>query len=105
MGKTYGFGVPLLQRITTADQSGGRLRPLDGTPRALIIVPTRELCLQVTGDLQHAAKYLTSGDRKFEVLSIYGGRPYETQIDALRKGVDVVSAHPADCSTWPNRAT
>ncbi|MCX5044576.1 DEAD/DEAH box helicase [Aldersonia sp. NBC_00410] len=94
MGKTYGFGVPLLDRISSADESTPRLRPLDGTPRALIIVPTRELCVQVTGDLEHAAKYLTTGDRKVEVLSIYGGRPYETQIAALQKGVDVVVGTP-----------
>src|SRR5689334_10759847 len=45
MGKTFAFGVPLLHRITT-DQT----RPLNGIPRALIVVPTRELCLQVYGD-------------------------------------------------------
>src|ERR1700753_3038575 len=55
MGKTFGFGVPLLQRIT-ADT----VRLLTGTPRALVVVPTRELCLQVTNDLATAAKYLTA---------------------------------------------
>jgi superfamily II DNA/RNA helicase len=49
MGKTLGFGVPLLQRITT---------PGDGTPQALVVVPTRELCLQVTHDLTDAGKHL-----------------------------------------------
>src|SRR6201996_7253687 len=53
MGKTYAFGVPLLHRIVTAES-----RPLTGTPRALIVVPTRELCLQVYDDLAGAAKYL-----------------------------------------------
>ena len=94
MGKTYAFGVPLLQRITTDPQ-----RPLTGIPRALIVVPTRELCLQVYGDLAAAAKYLRAdseehGDRKFTVTSIYGGRPYEPQIEALQKGVDVVVGTP-----------
>ncbi|WP_033440182.1 DEAD/DEAH box helicase [Saccharothrix sp. NRRL B-16314] len=79
-GKTLGFGVPLLQRIVT---------PGDGTPQALVVVPTRELCLQVTHDLTDAAKHLN-----VRVLAIYGGRPYEPQIAALRKGVDVVVGTP-----------
>ena len=89
MGKTFAFGVPLLQRITT-----DTARELTGIPRALVVVPTRELCLQVSGDLAAAAKYLTAGKRKLSVLSIYGGRPYEPQIDALRAGVDVVVGTP-----------
>ncbi|MFD2421993.1 DEAD/DEAH box helicase [Amycolatopsis pigmentata] len=80
MGKTLAFGVPLLQRLTT---------PGDGTPQALIVVPTRELCLQVTHDLTEAGKHL--GVR---TLAIYGGRPYEQQTSALRKGVDVVIGTP-----------
>jgi superfamily II DNA/RNA helicase len=89
MGKTYAFGVPLLQRITTDTE-----RPLTGIPRALVVVPTRELCLQVSGDLATAAKYLTAGERKLTVVSIYGGRPYEPQIEALQQGVDVVVGTP-----------
>ncbi|MCP9273879.1 DEAD/DEAH box helicase [Mycolicibacterium arenosum] len=92
MGKTFAFGVPLLHRITT-DQT----RPLNGIPRALIVVPTRELCLQVYGDLAAASKYLKAGEegeRKFVVTSIYGGRPYEPQIEALQKGVDLVVGTP-----------
>ncbi len=93
MGKTYAFGVPLLHRITTDTE-----RPLNGTPRALIVVPTRELCLQVHGDLAAAAKYLRAGDdgkdRKLSVTAIYGGRPYEPQIEALQKGADVVVGTP-----------
>ena len=79
-GKTLGFGVPLLQRITN---------PGDGTPQALVVVPTRELCLQVTHDLRDAAKYV--GTR---LLAIYGGIPYEGQIKALRGGVDIVVGTP-----------
>jgi superfamily II DNA/RNA helicase len=89
MGKTYAFGVPLLHRIVT-DES----RPLTGIPRALIVVPTRELCIQVYEDLANAAKYLRVDDRKLSVTSIYGGRPYEPQIEALQKGVDVVVGTP-----------
>ncbi|MBM7772106.1 superfamily II DNA/RNA helicase [Actinokineospora baliensis] len=79
-GKTLGFGVPLLQRIVT---------PGDGTPQALVVVPTRELCLQVTADIRDAGKHLG-----IRVLSIYGGRPYEPQVAALRKGVDIVVGTP-----------
>lgn len=91
MGKTFAFGVPLLQRITAA----GADRPLTGIPRALVVVPTRELCLQVSGDLATAAKHLTAEDgRPLSVVSIYGGRPYEPQIEALRAGADVVVGTP-----------
>ncbi|OBK75615.1 DEAD/DEAH box helicase [Mycobacterium sp. 1274761.0] len=89
MGKTLAFGVPLLHEITSDAE-----RPLTGAPRALVVVPTRELCLQVSSDLAGAAKYLTVGDRKLSVVSIYGGRAYEPQIDALRAGADVVVGTP-----------
>jgi len=90
MGKTLAFGVPLLHRVSTDTN-----RPLTGTPRALIVVPTRELCIQVHGDLVLAGKYLTADEgRKFSVEAIYGGRPYEPQIEALGKGVDVVVGTP-----------
>ncbi|WP_434450500.1 DEAD/DEAH box helicase [Lentzea sp. E54] len=80
MGKTLGFGVPLLHRVET---------PGDGTPQALVVVPTRELCLQVAHDLTDAAKHLG-----VKVAAIYGGIPYERQIAQLRKGVDVVIGTP-----------
>ncbi|WP_414638173.1 DEAD/DEAH box helicase [Actinomycetospora sp.] len=80
-GKTLGFGVPLLQRLGTPTE--------DGTPRVLVVVPTRELCLQVAKDLEGAAKGL--GTR---VVSIYGGRPYEQQIAALQTGVEFVVGTP-----------
>ncbi|BBX95204.1 ATP-dependent RNA helicase RhlE [Mycobacterium lacus] len=91
MGKTFAFGVPLLQRISAPTGA----RPLTGTPRALVVVPTRELCLQVTDDLAAAAKHLTAdGGRRLSVVSIYGGRAYEPQIEALHKGADVVVGTP-----------
>ncbi|WP_028661880.1 DEAD/DEAH box helicase, partial [Saccharomonospora saliphila] len=80
MGKTLGFGVPLLQRLEL---------PGDGTPQALVVVPTRELCVQVTKDLTEAGRHL--GVR---TASIYGGRPYEAQIESLRQGVDLVIGTP-----------
>ena len=93
MGKTYAFGVPLLHGIT-----GDSERPLSGIPRALIVVPTRELCLQVFGDLEVASKHLVAeheGNRRpLSVVAIYGGRPYEPQIEALQKGADVVVGTP-----------
>ena len=100
MGKTLAFGVPLLHRI-----SGDGTRPLSGAPRALIVVPTRELCIQVYEDLKHAAKFLTaegggaesptSGkSRPLSVVSIYGGRPYEPQIESLQNGAEVVVGTP-----------
>jgi len=91
MGKTFAFGVPLLQRIT----SDTATRPLTGAPRALVVVPTRELCLQVTEDLATAAKYLSTDDgRRLSVIAIYGGRAYEPQIEALQAGADVVVGTP-----------
>ncbi len=92
MGKTLAFGVPLLDRITN-----DTTRPLTGAPRALIVVPTRELCIQVYEDLEHAAKYLKAGEngqRPLSVVSIYGGRPYEPQIESLQRGADVVVGTP-----------
>jgi superfamily II DNA/RNA helicase len=89
MGKTFAFGVPLLHRITAPGEP-----ELNGTPRALIVVPTRELCIQVFEDLTGAAKYLAAQDRKLSVVSIYGGRPYEPQIESLQKGADVVVGTP-----------
>lgn len=62
-GKTLAFGIPLLQRIDL---------PGNGTPQALIVVPTRELCLQVTRDLANAGKHLD-----VRVTAVYGGRPYQ----------------------------
>ncbi|MFD5164415.1 DEAD/DEAH box helicase, partial [Streptomyces hawaiiensis] len=91
-GKTLGFGLPLLDRVTVpADVESGRAAPEDLTeaPQALVVVPTRELCTQVTNDLQTAGKV-----RNVRVLAIYGGRAYEPQVDALKKGVDVVVGTP-----------
>ncbi len=84
-GKTFGFGVPLLHRVAAVVDSART----DRVPSALVIVPTRELCLQVHADLENAAKRLD-----LTVTAIYGGRPYEQQIAALRKGVDVVVGTP-----------
>ncbi|MFF3372768.1 DEAD/DEAH box helicase [Streptomyces sp. NPDC002680] len=91
-GKTLGFGLPLLERVTVpADVEAGRAQPeqLTEAPQALVVVPTRELCQQVTNDLLTAGKV-----RNVRVLAIYGGRAYEPQVEALKKGVDVVVGTP-----------
>ncbi|WP_235968305.1 DEAD/DEAH box helicase [Streptomyces mesophilus] len=91
-GKTLGFGLPLLERVTVpADVEAGRAKPEDLTeaPQALIVVPTRELCTQVTNDLLTAGKV-----RNVRVLAIYGGRAYEPQVEALKKGIDIVVGTP-----------
>lgn len=90
-GKTLGFGIPVLQRVVTAaDVEVGRATAVPGkSPQALIVVPTRELCVQVTNDLLGAGKM-----RSVRVLSVYGGRAYEPQVEALRKGVEVVVGTP-----------
>jgi len=78
-GKTLAFGVPLLDRLVLPSQR----------PQALVVVPTRELCIQVADDLHRAGK-----NRKVTVVAIYGGRAFEPQVDALRAGVDVVVGTP-----------
>ena len=78
-GKTAAFGLPLLQRL------GERTKG----PRAIVLCPTRELALQVQGDLQIFAKPL--GVR---TLAVYGGAPYRPQFQALKAGVDVVVGTP-----------
>ncbi|MQY16711.1 DEAD-box ATP-dependent RNA helicase CshA [Streptomyces sp. RB5] len=91
-GKTLGFGLPLLETVVVpADVEAGRARPEDLTdaPQALIVVPTRELCTQVTNDLLQAGKV-----RNVRVVAIYGGRSYEPQVEALKKGVDVIVGTP-----------
>ncbi|WP_420782963.1 DEAD/DEAH box helicase [Streptomyces sp. LPB2020-019-1HS] len=91
-GKTLGFGLPLLERVVVpADVQAGRAAPedLSDAPQALVVVPTRELCVQVTNDLLTAGKV-----RNVRVAAIYGGRAYEPQVEALQKGVDVVVGTP-----------
>jgi superfamily II DNA/RNA helicase len=80
-GKTLGFGIPLLQKLDPTHSNR--------TPHALVVVPTRELCVQVAKDLEVAGK--RQGSR---VLSVYGGRSYEPQVEALEKGIDVVVGTP-----------
>jgi superfamily II DNA/RNA helicase len=82
-GKTLGFGIPLLERLRPVTEGA------DGLPQALVVVPTRELCLQVARDIAAAGK-----TRGIRVLPIYGGVAYEPQTDALTKGVEIVVGTP-----------
>ncbi len=81
-GKTYAFGIAMLQSI-------GKPRKNRKKPRGLVVVPTRELAIQVSEDLVTAAGKLGS-----RVLTVYGGRAYEPQIEALKAGVDVIVGTP-----------
>lgn len=79
-GKTAAFGLPVLQRIN----------PEINRPQALILSPTRELCLQIAADLADFLKYMPD----IKVLPVYGGSSIESQIRSLRKGVQVIVATP-----------
>src|SRR6185312_7929228 len=88
-GKTLGFGIPLLQRVVAPGEEGFDALAEPGKPQALVVVPTRELAVQVAGDLATAGKL-----RSVRVLTVYGGRAYEPQVEALTKGVEVVVGTP-----------
>ena len=88
-GKTLGFGIPVLQRVVGREDAGFDKLPSPGAPQAMVIVPTRELAVQVANDLQTASR-----KRNVRIATIYGGRAYEPQIEALQKGVEVVVGTP-----------
>ncbi|MBB5633856.1 superfamily II DNA/RNA helicase [Cryobacterium mesophilum] len=79
-GKTFGFGLPLLQELGQDPEPG---------VKALVVVPTRELCVQVAEDLVTA-----SSNRSTQVVAIYGGKAYEGQIEQLKAGAQVVVGTP-----------
>ena len=88
-GKTAAFGIPVLQRIASMPrpQLGEFGR---GLPHALVLTPTRELCLQIADDMRDFAKYLDG----IHIEAVYGGASIEQQIRALRKGVQIIVATP-----------
>ncbi|WP_343318169.1 DEAD/DEAH box helicase [Arthrobacter sp. TMP15] len=88
-GKTLGFGIPALNRIVAPKDEGFDKLAAPGAPQAMIIVPTRELAVQVAGDLVTASKH-----RGIRIATIYGGRAYEPQIEALQKGVELIVGTP-----------
>jgi len=96
-GKTLAFGLPLLTRLAAAAAAGGagkRTRQ----PRALVLVPTRELARQIHGDLAPLASAVG-----LRLLAVYGGAPLRSQIQALRRGIDVVVATPGRLTDLLNR--
>lgn len=90
-GKTAAFGLPIIQKIDVSNY----------TPQALILAPTRELCLQIASDLQDYSKYID----KLKVLPVYGGSSIDSQIRSLRNGVHIVVATPGRLLDLINRNT
>ena len=88
-GKTAAFGIPLLMRIDTTRRS----------PQALVLSPTRELCLQITDDIRDFAKYMDG----VHVEAVYGGASIEPQMRALKKGVQIIVATPGRLVDLKNR--
>jgi superfamily II DNA/RNA helicase len=88
-GKTLGFGVPMIQRVVAPGDEGWGDLVKPGKPQALAVAPTRELAVQVSGDLERAGK-----QRGVRVLTVYGGRAYEPQVEALKRGVEIVVGTP-----------
>lgn len=88
-GKTFGFGLPLLQNVVGPAEEAFASLPAPGKPQALVIVPTRELAVQVATDLGKAARRLS-----VRIVQVYGGRAYEPQVEALGRGAEVVVGTP-----------
>ena len=97
-GKTLAFGIPVLQRAVAPHDPDYEELAAPGKPQALIVAPTRELALQVSGDLA-----LAGADRGIRVLTVYGGVPYEQQLDGLAAGIDVVVGTPGRLIDLMNR--
>ena len=90
-GKTAAFGLPLIQKIEVEKNY----------PQSLVLCPTRELCLQIAGDLNDYSKYVDG----LKVLPVYGGSSIESQIRALRQGVHIIVATPGRLIDLMERGT
>lgn len=90
-GKTAAFGLPIIQQIQVSDLQ----------PQAVILCPTRELCLQIADDLNDYSQYINH----LKVLPVYGGSSIESQIRALRRGVHIIVATPGRLIDLINRKT
>ncbi len=88
-GKTAAFGIPLVQKIDTGHRK----------TQALVLCPTRELCVQVARDIESFARHIA----KVKILAVYGGARMDTQINALRRGVHIIVATPGRLQDLMNR--
>jgi superfamily II DNA/RNA helicase len=88
-GKTLAFGIPLIERVIAPLDSEWSELAAKGLPQVLVVVPTRELCVQVTKDIDEL-----TGNRGIRTLAVYGGRAFEPQIEALASGVEIVVGTP-----------
>ncbi|MDY6958177.1 MAG: DEAD/DEAH box helicase [Halobacteriota archaeon] len=79
-GKTAAFGLPIIEKLD----------PSEDGPQALVLCPTRELCLQITGDIEKYCKYL----KEISVVAVYGGAKIEDQLRKIKKGVQIIVATP-----------
>jgi ATP-dependent RNA helicase DeaD len=90
-GKTAAFGIPTIESIDPSNRS----------VQALILCPTRELAIQVSGEIQKLAKY----KQGISVVPIYGGQPYDRQLRALKQGVQIVIGTPGRVMDHIERGT
>lgn len=97
-GKTLGFGLPILQHVKGPKDEGFTDLPKPGLPQALVILPTRELCKQVGEDLRTAGKHLSS-----RIVDVYGGVAFEPQVEALKRGAEVIVGTPGRLLDLSNR--
>jgi len=88
-GKTLAFGIPVIERVIAPNDADWKDLANQGDPQVLIVVPTRELCVQVTKDIEEL-----SFNRGIRTLAVYGGRAFEPQIEALQAGVEIVVGTP-----------
>jgi superfamily II DNA/RNA helicase len=88
-GKTLAFGIPVIERVIAPNDPDWPTLANQGDPQVLIVVPTRELCVQVTKDIEEL-----SFNRGIRTLAVYGGRAFEPQIEALQGGVEIIVGTP-----------
>ena len=88
-GKTLAFGIPLIERVIAPNDSDWQAFEHKGTPQVLVVVPTRELCVQVAKDIDELAN-----NRGIRTLAVYGGRAFEPQIESLNAGIEIVVGTP-----------
>jgi len=88
-GKTLAFGIPLIERVIAPKDSDWQTFEHKGTPQVLVVVPTRELCIQVAKDIDELAS-----NRGIRTLAVYGGRAFEPQIESLNSGIEIVVGTP-----------